>query len=81
MSNKEVQVSCGATLSPECLKRVDDVEKCAEEVFGSIEAAHKWLCTRNRALGDVSPISLLDSDIGLRRVMAILNAIVHGGVV
>lgn len=50
----------------------------AAEVFEDAAAALDWLQSRNRALGDVTPLSLLDTDAGAARVMDTLGRIEHG---
>ena len=50
----------------------------AEEVFGSAAAAEQWLKARIPALGQVTPLSLLDTDEGAQRVADILGRIEHG---
>lgn len=49
-----------------------------EEVFGSQEKASLWLKEPNRALGLQTPLSLLDTDEGARRVEDVLIRIEHG---
>ena len=50
----------------------------AVEVFGSEEAANRWMSSPNRALGGVVPQSLCDSDEGCEEVEAILRRIEQG---
>lgn len=50
----------------------------ATEVFGSREKAREWMRTPNRALGGVSPLSLLDTEIGARAVDDELVRIEYG---
>ena len=49
-----------------------------EEVFGSREKARLWLKEPNRALHLQTPLSLLDTDEGTRRVEDVLIRIEHG---
>ena len=49
-----------------------------EEVFGSREKARLWLKEQNRALQMATPLSLLDTDEGVRRVEDVLIRIEHG---
>ncbi len=51
------------------------------KVFGAENRAAEWLRTPNYALGDESPLSQLDTDIGSESVRQILNAIEYGGAV
>jgi putative toxin-antitoxin system antitoxin component (TIGR02293 family) len=50
----------------------------AEKVFGERAKASRWLHKPNRALGGVSPLSLLDTDLGTREVEQILGRIEYG---
>jgi len=50
----------------------------ATEVFEDTDAALDWLKARNRALGGVTPLSLLDTDLGTEGVMDVLGRIEHG---
>ena len=50
----------------------------AEETFGSPEKAAMWLRRPTAALGDQSPISLLDTGEGCREVERLLGRIDHG---
>ncbi len=50
----------------------------AEQAFNSQEKARRWLVKSNRALGGVSPLSLLDSDAGALAVERVLGRIEHG---
>ncbi len=49
-----------------------------EEVFGSREKAEIWLKEPNRALGMQTPLDLLDTDEGAKRVEDVLIRIEHG---
>ncbi|HWQ36755.1 MAG TPA: antitoxin Xre/MbcA/ParS toxin-binding domain-containing protein [Blastocatellia bacterium] len=49
-----------------------------EEVFGTREKAGIWLREPNRALGMQTPLALLDTDEGTRRVEDVLIRIEHG---
>ena len=60
------------------LVRLARVAVQAEAVLGGEEAAARWLHRPNRALGGRSPLSLLDTDLGARRVEAVLGRIEHG---
>ena len=50
----------------------------AEEVFEDGGPAMAWLKTGNPALGDVTPLSLLDTDLGADTVLDMLGRIEHG---
>lgn len=49
------------------------VTKRAQEVFGGEKSAKKWLATPIRALGGVTPLSLLESEHGFKVVMDALG--------
>jgi putative toxin-antitoxin system antitoxin component (TIGR02293 family) len=68
-------------LSPEQsdrLVRVLRVLSEAEETFGARERAHAWLRRPTSALGGQTPLELLDTDVGARRVEDLLGRISHG---
>ena len=46
--------------------------------LGSQAKAAQWLRRPNRALGNVPPLELLDSDIGVRQIEDVLGRIEHG---
>lgn len=60
------------------LVRLARVVERAEEVFEDLETALTWLKTPNAALFRVTPLSLLDTDIGAESVMDTLGRIEHG---
>lgn len=62
----------------ERLLRVARVVGRAEEVFGGLTNGLEWLRSPNVSLGGVSPISLLDTDIGADWVMETLGRVEHG---
>jgi putative toxin-antitoxin system antitoxin component (TIGR02293 family) len=64
----------------ECVVRVADITRMAEETFGGREPATKWLKTRNRALAGVTPLSMLDTEPGAGEVRRVLSSINYGGV-
>ena len=47
-------------------------------VLGSMEKARAWITRPNQALGDESPLALLDTDIGTRQVEDVLLRIEYG---
>ena len=55
-----------------------EVTARAIEVLGTREKAMRWLRTPVRALGDVTPLSLLNSPTGIARVQDILGQVEHG---
>ena len=50
----------------------------ASDIFGSAAKARSWLDRPNGALGKVAPMSLLDSDEGVQRVLDVLGRIENG---
>lgn len=68
-------------LLPEESERVYRLAKIlafAESVLGSKEKARHWLNAPNRALGNVSPLSLLETEAGTDEVTNILGRIEFG---
>lgn len=68
-------------LSPEesaKLVRFARVVERAETVFENADNALNWLQSPNAALGGVTPLSLLDTDIGADSVLDTLGRIEHG---
>lgn len=68
-------------LSPEesaKLVRLARTVERAEEVFEDAVAALAWLRQDNAALGGVTPLSLLDTDLGADAVLDTLGRIEHG---
>jgi putative toxin-antitoxin system antitoxin component (TIGR02293 family) len=69
------------TLSPEesaKLVRFARIVERAEMVFEDAEAALSWIQSPNASLGGVSPLSLLDTEIGADSVLDTLGRIEHG---
>ena len=60
------------------LFRVTRIAALTEEVLGSTEKARRWLHSANRALGNRTPLELLDTDLGVRQVDDLLSRIAHG---
>jgi len=50
----------------------------ALEVFGDREKVGRWLRKPNRALGNIVPLSRLDTEAGTREIEAVLGRIEHG---
>jgi len=61
--------------------RIADITRMAETTFGGRAAATRWLQTPNLALGEVTPLSMLDTEPGASEVRRILSSIDYGGVV
>jgi putative toxin-antitoxin system antitoxin component (TIGR02293 family) len=60
------------------LVRVARVALEAEDTFGDSGNARNWLRRPNRALNAVTPISLLDTDDGIRLVEDVLGRLAYG---
>jgi putative toxin-antitoxin system antitoxin component (TIGR02293 family) len=60
------------------LYRLAYVTHVAAAVLGGVEAARRWLAQANRSLGEVAPMSLLDTDIGCRQVEEALVRLNYG---
>jgi len=58
--------------------RAHDVLRRAAEVLGSREAGRQWLTRPNPALGNKTPLSLLDTSLGWEQVKQVLGRIEHG---
>lgn len=50
----------------------------ALDVLESEGAAENWLKTPIRSIGDVTPLSLLDTEVGYQLVLDTLSQIEHG---
>ncbi|NIE77789.1 DUF2384 domain-containing protein [Pantoea sp. Tr-811] len=68
------------TVASERLDRIAVVSHLAEEVFENREAAAQWLSRPNKALGNVAPILLCETEIGAKQVRRVLHALDWGGV-
>lgn len=62
------------------VSRVARVAAHAVDVLGSENNAVRWLRHPNRALGGVAPLQLISTDLGVRRIEAILAHIDWGDV-
>lgn len=60
------------------LLRLARVAAAAVGVFGDPRRASAWLQKPNRALGSVTPLSHMDTDVGVRQVERVLGRIEHG---
>ncbi|MBI4605429.1 MAG: DUF2384 domain-containing protein [Planctomycetes bacterium] len=60
------------------LVRLARIAALAAEVLGTTEKAIRWLRRQNRALGNVTPLALLDTEVGAREVEETLGRIEHG---
>lgn len=62
------------------LSRLARVASLAIEVLGGEDNANRWLRHPNFALGGMPPLSYLNTDLGTRRVEAVLSHIDHGDI-
>jgi putative toxin-antitoxin system antitoxin component (TIGR02293 family) len=60
------------------LFRLGRIATLADEVLGDRAKAAAWLHAPNRALGGVTPLSQLDTDLGAEQVEAALRRLAHG---
>jgi putative toxin-antitoxin system antitoxin component (TIGR02293 family) len=60
------------------LYRLAFVTHVASATLGGVDAARLWMSRSNRALGSVTPLSLLDTDLGCRQVEDVLARLNHG---
>ncbi|HVE84986.1 MAG TPA: antitoxin Xre/MbcA/ParS toxin-binding domain-containing protein [Myxococcales bacterium] len=77
----ERRLSSGARLNgkeSERVYRLARVAARAEEVFGDLLKAFRWLHKENRALGGAKPMLLLDTDVGTTAVEDVLTRIEYG---
>lgn len=58
--------------------RLARVIERAEVVFGGLEMAVDWLKSQNIALSGLTPLSLMDTDVGSESVLDTLGRIEHG---
>lgn len=62
------------------LYRLARIVALADEFLGDHERAIRWLKRPNRALGGITPVAALDTELGARQVENILGRIAYGGV-
>jgi len=62
------------------LLRFARISAQAADTLGSEEKAAQWLRRSNRALGNQTPLEILDSDIGTKQVEEVLGRIAHGNI-
>ncbi|MGP0171300.1 type II RES/Xre toxin-antitoxin system antitoxin [Pseudomonas sp. NCHU5208] len=68
------------SVASERLDRIAAVSHLAEQVFESRDGAAQWMSRPNKALGDVAPIMLCETEIGAKQVRRVLHALEWGGV-
>ncbi|PYT84624.1 MAG: hypothetical protein DMG40_00990 [Acidobacteria bacterium] len=62
------------------LYRLARIVALADEFLGDHDKALRWLKRANRALGGISPLAALDTELGARQVENILGRIAYGGI-
>ena len=62
------------------LYRLARIVALADEFLGDHERAIRWLKRPNRALGGISPVAALDTELGARQVENVLGRIAYGGI-
>lgn len=62
------------------LYRLARIVALADEFLGDHERAIHWLKRPNRALGGISPVAALDTELGARQVENVLGRIAYGGI-
>jgi len=62
------------------LYRLARIVAIAHESLGDHERATRWLKRPNRALGDMTPVAAIDTELGARQVENILGRIAYGGI-
>jgi putative toxin-antitoxin system antitoxin component (TIGR02293 family) len=65
-------------IESERIMRLSRTIAAANDVLGSREKAASWIQGHNPALDGLTPLSLLDTDLGLQRVLDILTRIEYG---
>ena len=73
----------GGRLAPyesDRLYRLARIVALADEFLGDHERALRWLKRPNRALGGISPVAALDTELGARQVENILGRVGYGGI-
>jgi len=67
-----------STVETDRLLRFVKLMRLADEVFDDSDAIGTWLRAPNMALGDVDPLSLLDTDDGTDQVKTVIGRLLHG---
>jgi putative toxin-antitoxin system antitoxin component (TIGR02293 family) len=62
------------------LYRLARIVALADEFLGDHGKAIRWLKRPNRALGGISPVAALDTELGARQVENVLGRIAYGGI-
>ncbi len=80
-STMKSRIAQGKPLSPsegDRVYRVTKVLQRAVDVLEDRDAAKQWVQRTNRSLGNVAPLTLLDTEAGYELVMDTLGRIEHG---
>jgi putative toxin-antitoxin system antitoxin component (TIGR02293 family) len=77
LEKNEARIDAAAT---ERVYRMGTVTRMAIDVLEDEGAAIQWMRQPNRALGDIAPLELMDTEPGAVAVRQVLNAIATGGV-
>jgi putative toxin-antitoxin system antitoxin component (TIGR02293 family) len=77
LEKNEAKIDAAAT---ERVYRMGTVTRMAIDVLEDEGAAIQWMRQPNRALGDIAPLELMDTEPGAVAVRQVLNAIATGGV-
>ena len=59
-------------------KKISNLMSYGEKVFGDKPNFQKWLNSESKALGNITPKSLLETEEGIQRVYDELGRIEHG---
>jgi uncharacterized protein (DUF2384 family) len=59
-------------------QKMNSIWAVAIDYFKTIDGANLWFKTKNRGLGSVTPLSLLNSDKGIARVQSSIVKLRHG---
>jgi putative toxin-antitoxin system antitoxin component (TIGR02293 family) len=62
------------------LYRLARIVAIANKYLGDHERAIRWLKRPNRVLGGLSPVAVIDTELGARQVENILGRIAYGGI-
>ena len=62
------------------LYRLARIVALATESLGDNDRALRWLKRPNRALGGVTPVAAIDTELGARQVENVLGRIAYGGI-
>jgi putative toxin-antitoxin system antitoxin component (TIGR02293 family) len=77
LTNKQKRMATGQS---DRAYRLAAILALAEEAIGDRRKAQHWLKQPNQALGSVTPLHALETEIGSRRVEQVLGRIAYGGV-